>query len=52
MSIQLIQQYYAKVVQLICYGGTRNESTLRKSFQDYVGAVAVKTIGIVKEMPA
>jgi predicted helicase len=34
MSIQLIQQYYAKVEQMIRYGGTRNESTLRKPFQD------------------
>ena len=34
MSIQLIQQYYTKVEKLIQYGGTRNESTLRKAFQD------------------
>jgi predicted helicase len=34
MSIQLIQQYYSKVEQMIRYGGTRNESTLRKPFQD------------------
>jgi predicted helicase len=34
MSIQLVQQYYAKVDQMIRYGGTRNESTLRKPFQD------------------
>jgi metal-responsive CopG/Arc/MetJ family transcriptional regulator len=34
MSIQLVQQYYAKVDQMIRYGGTRNESTLRKLFQD------------------
>lgn len=34
MSIQLIQQYQAKVEKLIQYGGTRNESTLRKPFQD------------------
>lgn len=34
MSVQLIQQYYAKVEKLIQYGGTRNESTLRKAFQD------------------
>jgi hypothetical protein len=30
MSIQLIQQYYAKVEQMIRFGGTRNESTLSK----------------------
>jgi predicted helicase len=34
MSIQLVQQYYSKVEKLIQYGGTRNESTLRKAFQD------------------
>lgn len=34
MSIQLIQQYYTKVEKLIQYSGTRNESTLRKAFQD------------------
>src|SRR4030066_803839 len=34
MSIQLIHQYYAKVDKMIRYGGTRNESTLRKTFQD------------------
>lgn len=34
MSIQLIQQYQAKVEKLIQYGGSRNESTLRKAFQD------------------
>jgi hypothetical protein len=28
MSIQLIQQYYAKVEKMIRYSGTRNESTL------------------------
>jgi len=30
----LIQQYYAKVEQIIRYGGSRNESSLRKPFQD------------------
>lgn len=34
MSVQLIQQNYAKVEKLIRYSGTRNESTLRKVFQD------------------
>ena len=34
MSVQLIQQYYAKVEQMVRYGGTRNESTLRKPFLD------------------
>lgn len=34
MSIQLIQQYYANVDKLIRYGGSRNESTVRKAFQE------------------
>ena len=34
MSIQLIQQYYSNVERLIRYGGTRNESSLRKAFQE------------------
>lgn len=42
MSIQLVQQYYAKVVQMIRYGGTHNESTLRKLFQDLLEQYAHK----------
>lgn len=34
MSIQLIQQYYAKVEQIIRYSRERKESSLRKPFQD------------------
>src|SRR5512139_3931273 len=34
MSIQLIQQYYNNVDKLIRYGGTRNEMSLRKAFQE------------------
>jgi len=34
VSIQLIQQYHSKVEKLIRYGGSRNESALRKAFQD------------------
>ena len=34
MSTQLIQQYHAKVERIIRYGGSRNESALRKPFQD------------------
>jgi len=33
MSLQIIQQYYSKVDQLIQYGGQRNESALRFAFQ-------------------
>jgi hypothetical protein len=34
MSIQLIQQYHAKVEQIIRYSGSHNEGALRKPFQD------------------
>jgi hypothetical protein len=40
MSIQLIQQYYAKVERLIRYGGTHNEGALRKPFQELLDAYA------------
>jgi predicted helicase len=40
MSIQLIQQYHAKVEKIIRYGGSRNESALRKPFQDLLEAYA------------
>jgi predicted helicase len=33
MSVQLIQRYYARVEELIHYGGFRNESQLRKAFE-------------------
>jgi hypothetical protein len=34
MSKQLIRQYHNTVEQIIRYSGTRNESSLRKPFQD------------------
>jgi hypothetical protein len=34
MSIQLIRQYHTKVARIIQYGGSHNESALRKPFQD------------------
>ncbi|HZY42138.1 MAG TPA: N-6 DNA methylase, partial [Anaerolineae bacterium] len=40
MSIQLIQHYHAKVEKIIRYGGSRNESALRKPFQDLLEAYA------------
>jgi len=46
MSIQLIQKYYAEVEKLIRYGGSRNESSLRRAFINLL-----KTMKIVKEMP-
>jgi hypothetical protein len=46
MSIQLIQKYYAEVEKLIRYGGSRNESSLRR-----ICTVSVDTVKIVREMP-
>ncbi|MBM3127646.1 MAG: DNA methyltransferase [Chloroflexi bacterium] len=40
MSLQLIQQYHAQVDKIIRYGGSRNEATLRKPFQDLLEAYA------------
>jgi len=40
MSVQLIQQYHSKVEKLIRYGGSRNESALRKPFQELLDAYA------------
>ncbi|MCP4363185.1 MAG: hypothetical protein GY796_34725 [Chloroflexi bacterium] len=34
MSIQLIRPYQAQVEKIICYGGSRKESSVRKPFQD------------------
>ena len=54
MSIQLIQQYHAKVEKIIRYGGSRNESALRKLFQDWLGrvcAATVQTMKVIGEMP-
>ena len=51
MSIQLIQQYYAKVEQIIRYGGSRNESSLRKPFQDLLEQYArSKNLVLVAEV--
>ncbi|NUM47299.1 MAG: N-6 DNA methylase [Anaerolineales bacterium] len=54
MSIQLIQQYYNKVEKIIQYGGSRNESSLRKPFQDLLehyargkGLLLVAEIGVM-----
>jgi len=47
MSIQLIQQYYAKVEQMLRCGGTRNESKLLGC----VCAISFKTMEIVREIP-
>jgi len=54
MSIQLIQQYANKVERIIQYGGSRNESSLRKPFQDLLehyargkGLLLVAEIGVM-----
>ncbi len=54
MSIQLIQKYYSEIERIIRYSGSRNESSLRKPFQNQLGrvcAVSVETMRIVREMP-
>jgi len=51
MSIQLIQNYYTKVEQIIRYGGSRNESSLRKPFQDLLEQYArSKNLVLVAEV--
>jgi hypothetical protein len=51
MSIQLIQQYHAKVEKLIRYGGSRNESALRKAFHDLLESYAgSKNLVLVPEV--
>jgi len=51
MSIQLIQQYYANVEKIIRYSGTRNESSLRKPFQDLLEQYArAKKLVLVAEV--
>jgi hypothetical protein len=39
MSIQLIQKYYSEVENIIHYSGSRNESSLRKPFQNLLQKV-------------
>lgn len=51
MSTQLIQNYYTKVEQIIRYGGSRNESSLRKPFQDLLeGYARAKGLVLVAEV--
>ncbi len=51
MSIQLIQKYYAEVDKIIRYGGSRNESSLRKPFQDLLEQYArTKNLVLVAEV--
>jgi len=51
MSIQLIQKYYAEVEKLICYGGSRNESSLRRTFINLLESYASsKNLVLVPEL--
>ena len=51
MSKQLIQQYRAQVEKLIRYGGSRNESVLRKAFQELLDHYArSKNLEMVPEV--
>lgn len=51
MSIQLIQKYYAEIDKIIRYGGSRNESSLRKPFQDLLEQYArSKNLVLVAEV--
>jgi len=51
MSIQLIQQYHAKVEKIKRYSGSSNESALRKPFQDLLEHYAqIKNLLLVPEV--
>ena len=51
MSIQLIQKYYAEVERLIRYGGSRNESSLRRAFINLLESYAAsKNLVLVPEV--
>jgi len=51
MSIQLIQKYYAEVDKIKRYGGSLNESSLRKAFHDLLEQYARgKNLMVVAEV--
>ena len=51
MSIELIQKYYAEVEKLIRYGGSRNESSLRRAFINLLESYAAsKNLVLVPEV--
>ncbi len=39
MSVQLIQQFHRKLEQLVQYGGSRNETSIRGARQDKVDLI-------------
>lgn len=52
MSIQQIQQYYAKVERIKQYGGTSKETTIRKPFQDLLEHYARQNqLELIAELP-
>ena len=51
MSLQLINQYQAKLERLIAYGGSRNETSVRAAFQDLLDRyAAAKNLALVTEL--
>ena len=46
-----VQKYYAEIDKIIRYGGSRNESSLRKQFQDWLeGYARAKNLVLVAEV--
>lgn len=43
MSLQLINQYQAKLERLIAYGGSRNETSVRAAFQERLDRYAASS---------
>jgi predicted helicase len=51
MSLQLIQQYHRKLEQLVQYGGSRNETSIRSAFQGLLEQYASnKNLVLVTEL--
>ena len=51
MSLQLINQYQAKLERLIAYGGSRNETSVRAAFQELLDRyAAAKNLALVTEL--
>lgn len=51
MSIQLINQYYAKVEKIYRYGGSKKETSIRKPFQDLLEQYArQKNLELIGEL--
>ena len=51
MSLQLINQYQAKLERLIAYGGSRNETSVRAAFEELLDRYASsKNLALVTEL--